>query len=287
MFPTNSVVLGATGMVGSYIVDQLAARGEKPIAVSRHPQPDSTRCTWISMDLRMPPTAWLPACDTIYCAADARLFASALPQLLLRSTRRIVVVSSSSIRSKIDSPEQKERSSIAALAAAEDSIVDICQARGIQWTILRPTMIYREGCDRNVTRLARIIRRLSFMPLCGDGAGLRQPVHAEDLARGMVAAASAKDSANGAYFVTGGDTVSYREMVGRIFDSLGKPRRLLPLPAAVWSAAFTMARPLFPGVTGIMGQRMSTDLVFDSSDAVREFGWSARTFHPNFSQVRC
>jgi hypothetical protein len=52
-------------------------------------------------------------------------------------------------------------------------------------------MIYCPLNVRNVTAVARIIRKLGFFPLSGTGSGRRQPVHAEELA---IAAADAIDS---------------------------------------------------------------------------------------------
>jgi hypothetical protein len=37
----------------------------------------------------------------------------------------------------------------------------------VAWTILRPTLIYVEGRDANVSRLAGLIRRFKVLPLSG------------------------------------------------------------------------------------------------------------------------
>ena len=44
--------------------------------------------------------------------------------------------------------------------------------------------IYAKGRDGNISRLARVIDKIGFIPLAGNGAGRRQPVHDEDLAIG-------------------------------------------------------------------------------------------------------
>src|ERR1700749_1469103 len=61
----------------------------------------------------------------------------------------------------------------------EAAVRDFCGANGVAWTLLRPTLIYAEGHDQNVTRLAGMIRKLGVLPLSGQGAGLRPPVHAD------------------------------------------------------------------------------------------------------------
>jgi len=139
-------------------------------------------------------------------------------------------------------------------------------------TILRPTIIYAEGRDGNISRLAGLIRRFGVLPLMGTGAGLRQPVHAEDLAIGAIAAAASDAAIGKTYAMPGGETISYREMVGRIFDALGKPRRIISAPPFVWRLAFALAKPLFPNANAAMGARMAMDQVFDAAPAVRDFG---------------
>lgn len=68
------------------------------------------------------------------------------------------------------------------------------------------------------------------MPLVGGAPGLRQPVHAEDLAIGALAAAASPAAINKFYALPGAETLSYREMIGRIFDGLGMPRRTISVP---------------------------------------------------------
>ncbi len=251
------------------------------IGASRFPhQPDGMN--WIAADLAQPETLALPNADVIFCAVNARLFAKAIGAILPSAPKRIVVLSSTSIFTKLDSRDETERSSIAELVDAERAIIDRCEAAKVEWTILRPTLVYREGYDRNVTQIAKLIRRLGFMPLYGAASGLRQPVHAEDLAIGVIDAATSPKAANTAYSTTGIETISYREMVGRIFDGLSRPRRLVSLPPVVWKSAFALARPIYPRVTPVMGERMLTDLAFDSSAARSDFGWRSRKFAPSF-----
>jgi len=124
-------------------------------------------------------------------------------------------------------------------------------------------MIYDEGRDANITRLSRLIERLGFMPLAGSGSGLRQPVHAEDLAVGALAAAASPAAVNKIYAVPGGDTITYREMVGRIFDGMHKRRRTVTVPRPLWRLAFAMARPFISDANVAMGNRMAKDMIFD------------------------
>ncbi|MGJ4931665.1 NAD-dependent epimerase/dehydratase family protein [Bradyrhizobium sp. HKCCYLS2038] len=276
-------MIGGNGMVGSRLLDHLVARGQRPLSVGRS-DPGQPGIDHFNGDLADGEAIRLPATETIYCTAHATLLAPALPGLLAAGVRRIVVLSSTSLLTKRDSDIASERAACRSLAEAERRIIDTCTRLGVGWTILRPTLIYCEGQDRNVTRLARLIQRFRVMPLVGGGTGLRQPIHAGDLAVGMMAAAAAPAAANRTYAVGGGETVTYREMIGRIFDGLGLHRRMPSVPGAVWRRLFPLIAPLYPEANVAMGLRMTQDMAFDVTPAIRDFGWAARDFRPRFDQ---
>jgi len=277
----RSLVIGASGLVGGYLLRHLAGRGERPFALSRMPRAGS-EATWLVGDLQKAEMLNVPAVGTLFCTAEAVLLARVLPHLFQSTLKRVVVFSSTSVMTKLDSEVAGERESLRALAAAEQSIVRACEANHTGWTILRPTLIYAEGRDTNITPLSRLIRRFGFMPLVGGAAGLRQPVHAEDLAEGAIAAAASPAAANQIYSLAGLETISYREMIGRIFDGMKLPRRMLPVPVWLWRAAFLLAKPLYPTANVAMGIRMMKDMTFDATPAIQDFGWKPRAFHPVF-----
>ena len=95
-------------------------------------------------------------------------------------------------------------------------------------------------------------------------------------------AAASPAAANKIYAIPGTDTVSYREMVGRIFDGLHKPRRIITVPPLLWRAAFALAKPFIANANVAMGNRMSKDMIFDPAPAMQDFGWKPRAFRPDF-----
>jgi nucleoside-diphosphate-sugar epimerase len=276
----TSLVVGGTGL-GGYIVEHLLRGGARPLALSRVQQ-GRPGVDWFRGDLEKPETLTFPAFTTLYCTADAVLLADALPRLFSPSLRRVVAFSSTSVITKQDTEVAAERETIRKLADAERRIAAACEQRNVGWTILRPTLIYAEGRDTNITPLSRLIRRFGFMPLVGGAPGLRQPVHAEDLAIGAIAAAGSAAAVNKVYALPGGETLAYREMIGRIFDGMRLPRRTISVPPLLWRAGFMLAKPLFPGANVAMGTRMMKDMTFDSTPAIRDLGWKPRAFNPVF-----
>lgn len=277
----RSLVIGGTGLVGGYIVEHLLRADQRPFVLSRSHR-STPDVDWFRGDLEQPDSLKFPTFTTLFCTADAILLANALPRLFNPSLKRIVAFSSTSVITKQDTEVEAEREMIRRLADAERKIAAACEAHNVGWTILRPTLIYAEGRDTNITPLSRLIRRFGFMPVVGGAPGLRQPVHAEDLAIGALAAASSEAAINKFYSLPGAETLTYREMIGRIFDGLGMPRRSIPVPTLLWRAGFVLAKPLFPGANVAMGIRMMKDMTFDSTPAARDFGWKPRAFNPRF-----
>lgn len=275
------LVLGATSLVGRFAVPKLAASGRPVAAVSRRPGPPAASVDWVVADLAGDP-APLPSAREVLSLSPIWLLPPVLEALHGRGMTRLVAFSSTSRFTKARSPDAEERAVAERLAAAEAAVEAFCAARGVAWTILRPTLIYAEGLDRNVSRLAGLARRFGVLPLAGRGAGLRQPVHADDLAAAAVAALDRQAAFGRAYDLPGGETLTYRAMAERVFEGLGRTPRVVGLPPALWRAAFAVAAPLLPGARAAMGERMEQDLAFDGADAARDLGWSPRAFRPRF-----
>lgn len=276
------LVLGATGLVGQFLLERLLVQSIDVIAVSRQTRPPTPGVTWVTSDL-MDLNIEVPSRpEVLFSLANIWLLPPALAKLRSIGIRRLIAFSSTSRFTKERSSVATEREVARRLQEAEAETQAFCEAHEIAWTILRPTVIYAEGRDRSITRLAHLIRRFHALPLSGDGSGMRQPVHADDLAAGAIAAARSPSTTYRAYNLPGGETLSYRSMCERIFEGMNLRPRIITLPPAVWRLGLTLGGPFLPGTTGAMGDRMANDLVFDAGPAKADFGWSARDFHPKF-----
>jgi nucleoside-diphosphate-sugar epimerase len=267
--PMNSegpvLVLGASGQIGRMVLARLAAAGRPAIALCRRPPADAAHgALWLARDLTQAldlaghrPTAAIHA-------TGAWLLPAHLEAMHASGVRRLVCFSSTSMLAKADSPSAAERDIARRLSAAEAAVADCAMG----WTVLRPTLIYGLGLDRNVSAAAAFIRRWRFFPMGGPGRGLRQPVHADDLAAAAVALLDDEANIGRAFNLGGGETLSYRAMIERIFQTLDLPPRFVRLPLLGW----------LPGKIGAVARRMEQDLAFDSGDSWPHFGLSPRKF---------
>lgn len=279
-------VFGATSLVGRCLLPRLLAAGYRVRAFCTDPARagagGSPRLTFHGHDIRdvsaMPPGK--P--QALIHLAPLPLLPPWIEPLARRGVRQVIAFGSTSRYSKADSSLPDERSLAASLARAEESVMADCARLGVAWAIFRPTLIYCLGHDRNISLLAAFIRRFGFLPLPGEGRGLRQPVHADDLAKACLTLLASRDGWNRAYNLSGGETLSYRDMVEALFRRLGRRPRILTLPAGLLRLLVAGLRllPAYRRINPAMIDRINADLCFDHEEARRGFGFAPRPFQP-------
>jgi len=153
------------------------------------------------------------------------------------------------------------------------------RASGIVYTILRPSMIYGSMQDKNMHRLIQFVDRYPVFPLFGAGKSLMQPVYVEDLADGIVAAVGKGGTENQEYNLAGPSGITYREIVDTILTKMERSVLKINIDTnlAATIAKFAKKIPGFP-VTEEQVLRLQEDKVFDISKAVKELGFSPRSF---------
>lgn len=273
---TRALVLGASGQIGCFLLPLLCQQGIEVEAVSRAPQQAIPGVRWTQLDLFGQDDVVLSP-DWVFSAGPLDGLLAWLQRSAMRPSR-VIAFSSTSAATKAQSPDPSERALSQHLEGQEQRLIAWCEQHDIGWTILRPTLIYGAGLDRNLTRVAQLAQRLGAMPIPRGATGLRQPVHAQDLAICAMAAAMHSTSLSRRFDLPGGETLSWREMVRRTVACLSPPPYLLPLPDLVFSAIsrIGLMRDFGPGVI----VRLRQDLVFDAGPARSDLGYNPRPFLP-------
>jgi len=221
--------------------------------------------------------------DVLFYTYVIQLLPSLLEDFRRRGVTRVIAFSSTSRFTKISSDDSGDLDTAQTLEAAELAVIETCQRLGMQWTILRPTMIYagRNG-DRNVRDIAKLITRFGFFPIFGNAKGLRQPVHAADLAEASMLLCENETTFNKSYNVGGGEVLTYKAMVERIFSAMNRKPRFLNTPIWLFKLAvfFAKKHPRFSHITTSMAKRMQYDMTFSFEDAANDFGYAPRNFFP-------
>lgn len=139
----------------------------------------------------------------------------------------------------------KYRAAAAGDLEAEDAVRKSC----LGYTILRPTMIYGGPGDRNMHRLVRVLAQTPVFPLFGDGKHLMQPIHVDDLANAIVAAALNEAVVGGEFNLAGANALPYKDLVRAVATALGRRILIVRTPLGLVAAiagAFERTRIPFP-----------------------------------------
>jgi nucleoside-diphosphate-sugar epimerase len=284
---TRILVFGASGSVGRFFLSAMVERDENIIAVSRvSPGPSSNRLTWLQRDL-CGVCDDLPTADIIVSLGPLDAFVAWFERYRPNGCRRVIALSSMSAISKRDSPDAAERALAATLESAESRLITSARSRGIEWTIFRPTLIYGAGTDRSLAPIAQFALRRRILPIPFGQTGLRQPIHADDLARACIAAIDRENTFGVVYPLGGGERLRFDAMLNRIRRALPKRSIAIPIPIALLSVLTPLAPYLGFAKIGIGAlRRLREDLVADNARAAADFGFAPRDFRAEDVLVR-
>ena len=280
MNPTPTVlVTGATSQLGVFLLPRLETEGMDITALSRSvsdgPVQVTEKVRW------QPPSNHGPAeFDFLVSCGPLDLAAELVEKN--EDLKKAVVFSTTSVFTKPNSADARERETVNRIAAQENRLKSSCADRGVALVIIRPTLIYGCGMDSNVSLLLRLGEKTGFIPLSRSAAGLRQPVHADDLAELAVSAIKRKTGALLEGEACGASTLEFREMARRIAQCGTRKIRLLHLPAPLLSALVRTASLFGPwkGINPEMVRRQSEDMVFDDTIFKKNLNWQPRKFEP-------
>jgi len=275
------LVTGATSQIGVFAIPRLLHAGFRVVALSRKGKPER--------DTQYDQVQWLTGPADPGTVNTCQYLLSAAPMTvaleILQSGKHFhtaVVFSSTSVITKQQSSDPAERQQIQEMIGLESEFESLASARRLKLLILKPSMIYGCGLDTNISRLGGWIRRFGFIPINGKANGLRQPVHADDLAAAAVTALLSEVSLPSSLVLAGGSTLSYADMVTRIFTAMDQPARLLRVPQWLFILLVNILAVFRPamGINSEMVRRQTVDLVFDNRQAMELIGYKPRPFEP-------
>ncbi len=156
----------------------------------------------------------------------------------------------------------------------------IVRESGLDYTVLRPTMIYGTHEDRNMCKLVRYLKSHRMIPVFGPGTSLQQPVYVEDLAMAFVLALESPAAIGKAYDVAGGNAVTYNEVIDTTARLLGRRvmRVHIPLRTSLALVKFYHRLSRRPLIHGEQVLRLNEDKAFSTEEIERDLGYFALSF---------
>lgn len=260
------LVTGSAGFLGSEIVAQASLAGQSVTATDRFGSAKASGVPFFSADI-LDPNGLSKIVDGIDCvchvAGLAHIFnkseALTAPFHTVNVTgtenvaraavragvKHFVFISSVSVYGGVaqgkaeDSECQPEGAYAESKFDAERCLIDLCQEKGVNLTILRLATLYGEGDPGNVARLIGIINRRRFIWV-GEGKNLKSILYREDAARACIETMNAPVTGINIYNVSA-VPVRMRDIVEAIVFASGKPVPAWHIPA---SSALVSARIL-------------------------------------------
>ena len=255
----NVFVTGGTGFVGAHLVKALCARGDTVTALVRR-RALAERLGWgpevrlLSGDLDDEGTlrAGCAGADIVYhvagkiAARSAAEFmatnrdgtANVLEAARDGGARRLLFVSSLAVagpttpRHPIDETRPPMPVTDYGRSKLAAEVLVRAMPPSLPWTIVRPPVVYGEW-DRGTLKIFQLARR-GVVPVFGDGSQELSVIHAEDLARSLIAAATSPAAVGRVYFAAHPTATTSRDLVlgaGRALG--GRAPKIMPVPPFV------------------------------------------------------
>ncbi|SPY08738.1 NAD-dependent epimerase/dehydratase family protein [Oligella urethralis] len=276
----NIAVLGATSPVGQQVLHLLSEKDVNVFAISRSIESHGGDISWINASDFKKGQLPVEEIHALISVAPIWKIKEYLPALESLRCEKVVCLSSTSRFTKTESSSAYEEQVVTDLIGGENAIQSWSKTKNVNWTILRPTLIYGRGNDRNLSEIAKIIHKLKFFPVFGEADGLRQPIYVDDVANACVLAVFNSASNNKAYNISGAEVLTYKEMVGRVFEAMKLKRRFLTINLSLFNFALLFLKlvPRYKNWNTSMVQRMNSDMVFDHEEAKQDFGFEPQKF---------
>lgn len=268
-------VVGGTGFLGRHLAPALHAAGYDVRVLSRR----------IGFDALRPDPASLRGCSAVvnlvgikreegeqtFRAVHVEAVGRLVEAMGLAGVRRLIHFSVVAAREAPRLPYQHTK------WQGEESV----RASGLEWTILRPGVIYGAGDDM-LSHLTLMIRASAVFPIVNDGSAPMMPVDAHDVAAAVVGAIGNPASVGKVYEVVGPDRLTLREVVSRVAEANGLPVRIVGTPVALMRLPVrimeaTMRQPLS---TRAQLTLLEEGLAGDPEPARRDLGVSPAPFAP-------
>ena len=236
------IVFGASGKLGTTLVQKLSAMNYPVVAVSRKLSiPSLPHVTVFKADLNDPNTFknLIQTQDYVINAAHACFTEHILANLPI-DIRLFINIGSMRYLTKFQNPAaQQVRQAMA--------LMNDCPG---PWVMFHPTMIYGSKGENNIQRIAKIIKKFGIIPLPDQGKSLIQPIYSTDVVAYILKSLTYPHVINQHIHIAGPQALSYAHFIKAIGNKLGIKAKIVSLPLSLLYFLCKLTK-IIPGVPRI------------------------------------
>ncbi|MDK2970774.1 MAG: hypothetical protein PWP23_529 [Candidatus Sumerlaeota bacterium] len=284
-FPERILVLGATGFVGERVCRRLRRAGVEVVALTRTPHSPVAEglhlagCEIAEGDCTRRWTLWqaMEGCTAVVSCAHIRYAEVVLQGCNRTGIARLLCMSSTRRFSKVRDHSVEECIRGEFLLSQSE----------LEYTVVRPTMIYGSTRDRNIYPIMQWMRRRPWFPVFGPGLASVQPVFVEDVVTALMDVLRRPDTIGKSYTLAGAEPMTWNGMIGEIAAALDREVRILHFPVSVGLAGAKLGGRLAArkGLTRESILRMQEPKEFDIAEAQETLGFAPRLFRVALQQM--
>lgn len=278
------LITGGTGFIGRNLIRALVDRGERVRVLLRpsktspnFPKGIAIEAAVSSFSDQRSLRAALKDVDVVFHLAGAERYGvkGNLNQIDVEGTSNLLMAARDSKVSRIFY--------VSHLGADRGSAYPVLKAKGIaeQWiinsgipyTIFRAGVVFGDG-DQFTIPFARLLKRSpGFIFIPGDGSTLLQPLWIDDLVMCMQLALDDAKMANRLLSIGGIETISYREILNLIMQTMGIKRFLVPVTPQLLRLMTMWIDQLFPKfpVSILWLDQLASDRITNLDTIPKEF----------------
>lgn len=214
--------------------------------------------------------------DTILHIYNIHQSLVVLQAAIKNKVRRVILVHTTGIYSNFKHASQEYKD-------IEEAVFQIASDPGCltKVTILRPTMIYGDLCDSNISKFIKMIDKFRIMPVINGGKSLIQPVNARDLGAAYYAVLMSFEKTEGkSYDLSGEKPLKMIEVFQMISDNLNKRTIYISVPLGFGVFLAKLTRLFTLGKLDYVEkvQRMGENRSYPNDEARRDFNFKPMSF---------
>ena len=193
------------------------------------------------------------------------------------NVKRAILVHTTGIYSKFKNASQEYKD-------IEMKIIKIAKNSSCKTCInmLRPTMIYGDLCDHNMSKFIKVVDKLPIIPVIDNGNSLLQPVNARDLGKAYYAVLKSpvKNMELKDYDLSGEKPIKMIDVLKLISHELNKKTVFVNIPMGLGVFIARVLKAVTLGKFDVVEkvQRMGENRSYSHEHAMNDFGYKPMSF---------